>query len=138
MPVAKEDAKYPVWLGSPLESISNSKMELPPAYKPQVPANVDLKYDFAEYHSSYSVNQNALTVKRQLVVKMHEVPVAELQDYRNFLKSLRQDLDQYVTTSSTEAKVATALPLPGTLPPLLDSIWTLPASDSENANRLES
>jgi len=136
MPVARDDAKDPVWLGPPQETVSNSKVELPSGYKPQVPTNVDLKYDFAEYHASYSANQNVLIAKRQVVIKLHEVPVAELDDYRSFVKRLRNDLDQYVPTSSANAKSAPDTPF-GALPPILSSIWELPASDSENANRLE-
>lgn len=147
MPLAKDDGKDPIWLGAPLEMVSNSKVELPPGYKPEVPANVDLKYDFAEYHASYSANQNLFSAKRQLLVKLHEVPVSELNDYRNFLKSLRHDLDQYVTTSSAKEMgssdtVAGQSVLAGpngspTVPPILQSVWELPGSDSENANHLE-
>src|SRR5579864_2270824 len=83
-----------------------------------------------------SANQNVLIAKRQVVIKLHEVPVAELDDYRSFVKRLRNDLDQYVPTSSANAKSAPDTPF-GALPPILSSIWELPASDSENANRLE-
>ncbi|MFZ1011302.1 MAG: DUF3857 and transglutaminase domain-containing protein [Candidatus Sulfotelmatobacter sp.] len=54
MPPLRDDAKYPIWLGVPLETISDSKVELPKGYTPQTPSNVDLKYDFAEYRASYS------------------------------------------------------------------------------------
>jgi hypothetical protein len=89
MPTAKDDAKYPVWLGPSLETISESRVELPKGYEPQVPANVDLKYDFAEYHAAYYEDRGALHAKRRLVVKLHEVPVAELADYRTLLRSCK-------------------------------------------------
>ena len=54
MPPVRDDAKYPIWLGPPLETVSDSKVEIPQGYRPQMPSNVDLKYDFAEYHASYS------------------------------------------------------------------------------------
>ena len=148
MPLAKDETKDPIWLGAPLEMISNSKVELPTGYKPQVPANVDLKYDFAEYHASYSADRNVFTAKRQLVVKLREVPVAELEDYRDFLKSLRRDLDQYVMAASASGTGTADTSLGRTvppfinggsrLPPLLNGVWQLPDSDSVNANRLES
>lgn len=51
MPPIRDDAKYPVWLGPALETISKSKIELPKDYAPQLPENVNLKYDFAEYQA---------------------------------------------------------------------------------------
>jgi tetratricopeptide (TPR) repeat protein len=101
MPPVKDDAKYPVWLGPPLETVSDSKVELPKGHKPQVPSNVNLKYDFAEYHASYSQDQGALIAKRRLLIKLHEVPVAEFDDYRSFLKNLQDDVNRYVQTSSS-------------------------------------
>ena len=104
MPPIKDDAKYPVWLGSPLETVSDSKVELPHGYKPQVPSNVDLKYDFAEYHASYSQDQGALIAKRRLLIRLHEVRVAEFDDYRNFLKNMQNDVNRYVQTSFISAE----------------------------------
>lgn len=105
MPPVRDDAKYPIWFGSPVETVSDSKVELPQGNKPQTPSNVDLKNDFAEYHASYSQDQGVLIAKRRLLTKMREVPVAEFDDYRSFLKSLQDDVNQYVQTSSASAPV---------------------------------
>jgi tetratricopeptide (TPR) repeat protein len=137
MPPLKDDATYPVWLGSPLESVSDSKVELPKGYKPQLPSNVDLKYDFAEYHASYSQDQGVLIAKRRLLTKLREVPVAEFEDYRNFLKNLQNDVNRYVTTSSSRAAITPKAPQSGGASTFLTRIWELPASDSAEANRLE-
>jgi tetratricopeptide (TPR) repeat protein len=137
MPVAKDDTKDPVWLGSPVETISNSRVELPKGYKPEVPSNVDLKYDFAEYHASYSEDKGVLVAKRRMLVKLHEVPVAELEDYRSFIKNLNNDVNRYVTTSSTSAAGPPDATGPGTFPSSPREIWDLPDSTSEEANRLE-
>jgi Flp pilus assembly protein TadD len=64
---------------------------------------VDLKYDFAEYHASYSQDNGVLIAKRRFLSKLHEVPVAEFDDYRSFLKSMQNDINQYVQTSSASA-----------------------------------
>ncbi len=146
MPPVREDAKYPVWLGPPLETVSDSKVEVPAGYKPQLPSNVDLKYDFAEYHSSYSnsPDQTVLIAKRRLLVKMHEVPVAAFDDYRSFLKNLQNDVNQYVQTSALSAGVNPKVsempspPFPALLPPSLRALRELPASKSEEANHRES
>jgi tetratricopeptide (TPR) repeat protein len=100
MPPVRDDEKNPPWLGAPTETVSDSKVELPKGYSPQVPPNIDLKYDFAEYHASYSQKEGALIAKRRMVIKLHEVPVAELDDYRSFIKNLQNDVAQYVKTSS--------------------------------------
>src|ERR1700690_1689084 len=80
MPPVRDDAKYPIWLGPPLDTVSDSNVELPKGYWPRVPSNVDLRYDFAEYHASYSQDQGVLIAKRRLLIKLHEIPVAEWGD----------------------------------------------------------
>jgi tetratricopeptide (TPR) repeat protein len=137
MPPVRDDASYPVWLGPPMEEVSDSKVEIPPGYQPQTPSNVDLKYDFAEYHASYSLDHGVLVAKRQLLTKMREIPVAEFDDYRNFLKSMQNDVYQYVQTSSVGAQPATNAPVSGTLASFMSAIRGLPESHSSDANRLE-
>lgn len=134
MPPLREDARYPVWLGSPEETVSDSKIELPKGYKPQLPSNVDLIYDFAEYHASYSQDQGVLITKRRLLTKLHEVPVARFDDYRSFVKNLQNDVNRYVQTSSTRAP--TNLEAWRGLG-FLSGVWLLPDSSSADANRLE-
>ena len=137
MPVVKDDSKDPVWLGSPQETISDSRVELPKGYTPELPSDVDLKYDFAEYHASYSQDQGVLIAKRRLVSKLHEVPVAELDNYRSFVKSLHNDVNQYVTTSSTSAPAKPDNTDADKNVSLVSGIGGLPASNSADANRLE-
>jgi tetratricopeptide (TPR) repeat protein len=140
MPPLREDARYPVWLGSPEETVSDSKVELPRGYKPQLPSNVDLNYDFAEYHASYSQDQGVLIAKRRLLTKLHEVPVARFDDYRSFVKNLQNDVNRYVQTSSGTAPNMWGLPnasLTFALPPTLRAIEELPESHSTDANHLE-
>ena len=143
MPPVRDDASYPVWIGPPLEAVSDSKIELPQGYKPQVPSNVDLKYDFAEYHASYSEDRGVLTAKRRLLIKLRQVPVAQFDDYRSFLKNLENDVNRYIYTTSSSASntpkvtLTTDAPLPGNVPPFLREMMGLPDSDSSNANQLE-
>jgi Tfp pilus assembly protein PilF len=142
MPPAREDAKDPLWLGPVFDTTSASKIELPKGYKPQLPSNVDLKYDFAEYHATYSQDQGVLIAKRRLLIKLHEVPVSELDDYRTFVKNLQNDVFRYVQTSSSSSAPTSATSTPGptvplTLPAVLNGLWSLPDSPSQEANRLE-
>ena len=138
MPPVRDDAKYPIWLGSSLETVSDSKVELPKGYKPQLPSNVDLKYDFAEYHASYSQDHGVLIAKRRLVTKLHEIPVAEFDDYRNFVKSLQNDVNQYVQTSSFSSGVAAPnAAIPAAAQQFMRDLREMPQSNSTDANRLE-
>lgn len=151
LPAVRDDATYPVWLGPAMEIVSDSKVELPPGQIPQTPPNVDLKYDFAEYHASYSVDHSVLTAKRRLVGKMREVPVAEFDDYRNFTKHVSDDVSRYVymqTSSDSGAIVPYAPATPNDAPILgasaaerlrsfISGIQELPASGSSDANKVE-
>ena len=137
MPPVRDDAKYPIWLGPPLESVSDSKVEVPKGYKPQVPSNVDLKYDFAEYDASYSQDQGVLVAKRRLLIKLREVPVAKFDDYRSFLKNLQNDVNRYVETSSSGAAPMPDTSVAATVAQFQRKVQELPESNSPDANRLE-
>jgi len=137
MPSLRDDATDPVWLGSPEEVVSDSKMELPKGYTAQLPANVDLKYDFAEYHAAYSQDHGALTAKRRLLIKLREVPVAEFDDYRSFVKNLQNDVNRYVLTSSSLSPAVPSFRVLGMAPAFLNGIRGLSESSSSEANRLE-
>jgi tetratricopeptide (TPR) repeat protein/transglutaminase-like putative cysteine protease len=141
MPSVADDAKYPLWLGASLEGVSDSRVELPPGYEPQTPLNVDLKYDFAEYHASYSHEHGVLIAKRRLVTKLREVPVAEFDDYRKFVKDVQDDVNQYVPTSSAGEPAASNMQVtagaPVSLSPSMRALRELPASTSPEAYRLE-
>jgi tetratricopeptide (TPR) repeat protein len=131
MSIPKDDAKDPVWLGATGETVSDSKVELPK------PSNVDLKYDFAEYHATYSQDNGVLIAKRSVQVKMHEVPVAELDDYRSFVKNVQNDLSRYVQTSSVNTPAQQGVSKQGGFPGFMAGIRQLPDSSSAEANRME-
>jgi tetratricopeptide (TPR) repeat protein len=101
-PVPEDDSlpKEPVWLGSPIEISAEATIELPKGYLPQLPSEVNLKYDFAEYHSSYSQNNGSLMVRRRLITKTREISVAQLADYKAFNKRMLEDANNYIETAS--------------------------------------
>lgn len=152
MPPVRDDSKYPVWLGSALETISTSKVGLPADYVARVPANVDLKYDFAEYQATYSQEKGVLTATRRLIIKQHEVPVTEFSHYRQFLKDMSDDVNQYVPalSSSTQASPfiggasgptnsprASGSTAASPAAALQERLLSLPNSDSPEAGKLE-
>lgn len=94
----------PIWLGSPQEYHYVSHMELPKGYLPQLPGNINLTEDFAEYHVTYSGKGGVLTTDRRLVTKVHEVPLSEYAAYKKFAKAVTDDYDRYVNLSSSSAQ----------------------------------
>ena len=136
MPPIRDDATHPVWLGSVLNALSDSRVELPVGAQPQLPSNVDLNYDFAEYHASYWMDHGTLVAKRSLRTKLREVPVAEFDDYRSFVKNLENDVNRYVYATSSGAAV-TPSAAPFSASTVISRILALRASDSAEANRLE-
>jgi len=136
MPPVRDDAKEPLWLGALMKTVSESKVELPKAYKPIVPSDVDLKYDFAEYHAKYSQEGSTILATRNLTVKLQEVPAKELDDYRSFIKNLQNDTGRYVQTASSNP----ANPEPASLGPLARyaaEFQKLPESTVAEANHAE-
>jgi tetratricopeptide (TPR) repeat protein/transglutaminase-like putative cysteine protease len=134
MPPLKDDATDPVWLGSPEEIVSESRVEVPKGYNLQVPSKVNLKYDFAEYQATYSQDHGVLSAKRRLVVKLHEVPVASFDDYRSFVKRVQDDVYQYVQASAGSETIPHPLEEGGEFRTAIES---LPESPVADANRFE-
>jgi tetratricopeptide (TPR) repeat protein len=119
-----------IWLGSPEEFHYESHLKLPKGYSPQLPANIDLKEDFAEYHSAYSTADGVLSVDRRLVVKLREVPDSEFEAYKKFNKAVADEYVEYVSVSSP-SEIGTP-PSPETLQ---SEIQSLPPSGDAGAMR---
>lgn len=123
-----EKPDHPILLGELGKSEYLSQVELPKGYSPQLPAQVNLKEDFAEYHAAYTVNKGVLQTERELVVKMHEVPLAQYDAYKKFAKAVADDRDLYVALSSGTSEASAASQWQ-------NAIWSLPASDNAQAMR---
>lgn len=141
MPPVRDDRSFPVWLGSAYETVSQSRVGLPQGYEPALPNNVDLNYDFAEYHASYSQELGILTATRRLVIKQHEVSTSQFDQYRKFLKDMADDVNQYVPAfpvSSRQPADAQSRPtLDARVGAFQNRLRSLPDSSSAEANKLE-
>jgi len=126
-PIQEKDAKrsLPIWLGSPSEARLESHVELPKGYAPELPKNVDLKEDFAEYHAAYSIKDGVLETKRTFLVKLQEVPVSRYEAYKKFSKAVQDDQTGYITLSSGKSPAAS----------YQDAIRDLPTTDNPGAAR---
>ncbi|MGA8150450.1 MAG: DUF3857 domain-containing protein [Terriglobales bacterium] len=116
---------HPILLGGVGDYQYESQVELPKGYSPQLPANVELKEDFAECRASYSVKGGVLQTERNLVVKLREVPVSEYEAYKKFAKAVSDDHELYVALSSGNSPANT----------LQRQVANLPGSDNPEAMR---
>lgn len=99
LPVLKDEQdekRDKLKLGVPLEFVYDGKVEVPKDYSPSLPAPVDLKEDFAEYHATYAFTDGVLRSERRLTVKVKEIPKEKFEAYRKFVKATNTDESRYV------------------------------------------
>jgi Tfp pilus assembly protein PilF len=114
---------YPIWLGSPVTIYSESHLELPKGFTPDIPIGLDMKENFAEYHASYRFKDGVLISERRLVVKAREVPVTEFGAYKKFTKAVGDDYGMFIALSSRSSSVTAGL----------NALWALPPSENADA-----
>ncbi|MGA7221527.1 MAG: DUF3857 domain-containing protein [Candidatus Acidiferrales bacterium] len=95
-PDESDDDLKPILLGSPFDQLDTATMKLPSGADPQLPASVNLKENFAEYHSTYAVTKGVLHAERHLLTKQREVAVADIPAYRTFIKAITEDLTTFI------------------------------------------
>jgi tetratricopeptide (TPR) repeat protein len=102
------EAIEPLKLGALSEIKMRSKIVLPPGSHPELPASVALQTDFANYESSATFEDGTLTVVRHTVVKSHEVPAAQIEAYRTFLKKVVDDEFSFIPIGGGSAAAPVA------------------------------
>jgi hypothetical protein len=78
-------------IGSPGEQIYRATVQLPAGWSGFVPVSVDLKEDWAEYHASYSIKNDAYIAERRLVTKTDKVPLDQWEKYLAFRRGIYND-----------------------------------------------
>ena len=97
LPMADEDDKdKPIKLGPPQEVQAETTLNIPIKYTVKLPIGVDVKRDYAEYHSSYKVLNNTLVSSRDLKVAISEIPPDRQADYAAFRRVLDSDQAQVI------------------------------------------
>lgn len=91
-----EKPSHPILLGDVGEIQYDSQVHLPSGYTPELPANVDLNEDFAEYRATYRAIEGGFAVERTLVVKVPELPASEYEAYKKFSEAVVNDYGLYV------------------------------------------
>ena len=118
-----EKPDHPLFLGAIGEYHYESKIEVPKGYSAQLPASIDRKEDFAEYHSTSTMKDGVLQTERRLLIKTQEVPTQKYEAYRSFAKTIADDYESTVGLIQTHLTAAT----------YQEAIWTLPDSDNTEA-----
>jgi len=90
-------------LGAPGEVTYRAKVELPSGYTAAAPDSVDVAQDFAEYHSSYTVENGVLTVVRRLLIKKSEVQLTAWEDYNKFRRAITDDESHWIELTEANA-----------------------------------
>jgi tetratricopeptide (TPR) repeat protein/transglutaminase-like putative cysteine protease len=118
-----EKSGQPVRLGTPTQLDYVTELRVPQEYSMEVPTNLDVKTDFAEYHSKYSLTDGTLHAERQLTILAKEVPASEYAKYREFAHKIEDDNGAWVTFNAREKGAASAAPATSNLswPPPPDS-----------------
>jgi tetratricopeptide (TPR) repeat protein/transglutaminase-like putative cysteine protease len=127
----------PTWLGPPTDVQFNSQVELPAGYRPELPAAIHWKRDFAEFDATYAFKDGKLIGDRHLKTLMREVPSSEREAYRQLVKTMQDDYGGFIPLlSGSDSSLAA-----GNASPNLSSmsaLRNLPDSSNEEATRLES
>jgi tetratricopeptide (TPR) repeat protein len=136
--VSEEEAhaKDPIWLGPVLKLVSDAKVELPKGYTPELPSDVVLVRDYAEYRATYRQDRDILISHRELQIKVSQVPDAEREDYKKFTKNLGEDVNRFVVLSSSSTPRAPTVNDPANAS-LGAAFRTLPDSNNAEAQKLE-
>jgi len=98
-PGTDDDAKNPrpIKLGAMTEAATDVKIAVPAKYGVRLPIGIDVKRDYAEYHSTYKFDDGQLTVSRKLKTLLTEIPYERREEYTAFRRTLEADQAQIIT-----------------------------------------
>lgn len=127
----------PSWLG-PLTDIKfTSQVELPAGYRPELPAAIHLKRDFAQFDATYDFKNGRIISERHLKTLMREVPASEREDYKQFVKTMQDDYAVYIPLLSVSGSSVATAGREGSNFASMDALKNLPDSSNAEAVRLE-
>jgi tetratricopeptide (TPR) repeat protein/transglutaminase-like putative cysteine protease len=86
----------PIKLGAIRDDQADVKLSFPAKYSVHPPLDVDLKRDYAEYHSVYKFDAGQLTSHRTLKIAMPEIPASRSEDFAAFRRVVNADEAQQI------------------------------------------
>ena len=99
LPVPPDDESKnpkPVKLGATTEALSDVRIGIPSKYDVHLPIGVDVKRDYAEYHSSYKLDGGEFIASRKLQTLLPEIPYDRREDYAAFRRTVEADQAQTI------------------------------------------
>ncbi|HEY2857062.1 MAG TPA: DUF3857 and transglutaminase domain-containing protein [Terracidiphilus sp.] len=97
-------------LGSPGELDYSASVQMPAGWHLFPPDGLDLKEDWAEYHSSYSFANGTFTAERRLICKKQKIPLADWDKYTRFREAIYSDSVRMSVVSGP----GSTMPMPAT------------------------
>ncbi len=103
------ESSEPIKLGAPEEYTEEQSIKFPAKYKLRAPIDVDVKRDYAEYHSTYKCDGAQFSSTRTLKILMQEVPRSRAEDYAAFRRVIEADKAQEITLQNQSPGAAGAV-----------------------------
>ena len=112
MPSVEDDdadsgSAEPIKLGGPNQLTEEQDLKFPAKYKLHAPIGVDVKRDYAEYHSTYKLDGNQFSSVRTLKLLLPEIPRSRAEDYAAFRRVVEADKAQQLTLENQSPGVGT-------------------------------
>ncbi len=139
LPASSDDDALPlgpIWLGEPSEINFHSQLELPSGYRPELPAAIHVKRDFAEFDATQQFKDGKLISDRHVKTFMREVPAGERELYKEFAKMVEDERGVFIPLLSGSNSAVAANPT-GAAMNTLAGLRNLPESSNGEATRLE-
>ncbi len=96
----------PIKLGAVQQGDAELKLTIPAKYKVHLPIGVDVKRDYAEFHSTYKYDAGQFTSKRTLRILTREIPQQRSEDFAAFRRAVLADEAQQITLQNTQPGTA--------------------------------
>lgn len=122
----------PVRIGSPLKVRTSLTLNFPPEVTLRTPVGVGVSRDYAQFKSSYRVENGTLIAERSLDFKMRELPASRAADYLAFTHAVETDEGQVLIIENPSASV-TSIPASATADELFEEGTAALHSGNTNA-----
>jgi transglutaminase-like putative cysteine protease len=101
LPELPAKAGAPVDLGTPLDIHLHLRLQLPADAAVLVPVGISVRREYAEYESSYSIQNKIVLASRHLKFLEREVAAGDAADYAAFTRAVQNDEAQELTLERT-------------------------------------
>ena len=120
MPDAPGKRGQPVRLGTPLDVETQLRLSFPRDFTVGPPVGTSVSRDYADFKSSYRLQDGELLASRALHFKMRELPAWRLPDYLAFVRAVQADESQALLLENP-ARTKAEIPADATAEDLFDA-----------------